>query len=116
MNDDYDASRLPRHGQTAVAALRDEIERLNKEAERLRGRLEASAAGSDTFAEPYDDTPQPLGRGTMVRFNGADTTGDTYDVQMRDGDLYVLVNGMQGDTAIVPQSSNTIRIRKISRR
>lgn len=116
VNDTYDASRLPKHGQAAVAALRAEITRLNREIDDLSNRLGAGAETSNTFAEPYADVPRPLGMDVMVRFNGSSTTHDTYDVEMRDGDLYVLVNGTTGDTAIIPQSNNTIRIRRIERR
>jgi hypothetical protein len=115
MTEIYDATRLPKHGQAEIARLTARIALLERDLAAMRARVEATAADSDTFAEPYAEPPMPLGKGIMVRFNGDSTLRDTYDVEMRDGDLYVLVNGTQGDTAIIPQSNNTIRIRRIPR-
>jgi hypothetical protein len=115
VNDDYDASRLPKHGQAAVERLRAEVARLERVVEHLRGRLEAGADESDTFAEPYDDSPQPLGKSAMVRFNGMSAIEDTFDVRMLDGDLVVRANDSSKETAFIPQSSSTVRIRMVSR-
>ena len=96
-----------------------EIERMQREIARLEAGLAAmrgEVGESDTFAEPHAEHPRPLGLGVQVRFGGEGTTADTYDVEMRGGDLYVLVNGTTSETAIIPQSNNTIRIRKIPRR
>jgi hypothetical protein len=74
------------------------------------------AGESDAFANPHSDRPLPLGMSPQVRFGGETTLDDTFDVEMRDGELYVLVNGTTTETAIIPQSNNTIRIRKLPRR
>lgn len=110
--DEYDVSRLPRHGQVYVKSLLAKIER-------LEGRIAELTVGpedSDTFAEPYAEEPLPLGRRAHVRFNGATTTEGSFDVQMKDGDLHILVNGTMDDAAIMPQSNNVIRIRRIPRK
>ncbi len=113
MNDTYDASRLPKHGQAAIAALRQEIERLARENADLRARLGAGMDDSDTFADPYSDTPRPLGTGVHVRFNGLSAVDDTFDVRMLKGDLDVRMNGTNHEVAIIPVASNHIKIRML---
>lgn len=95
-----------------VERMQREITRLEKALATMRGEV----GESDTFAKPHSEHPRPLGTAVQVRFGGESTTGDTYDVEMRGGDLYVLVNGTTSETAIIPQSNNTIRIRKLPRR
>ena len=111
-----DYSRLPKYGQEHIAELERRIEALGQMNARLLCLLDRDYPGSDTFADPYGEKPLPLGRSAMVRFNGSDTTDDTFDVSMRGGELQILVNGTREDTAIVPQSNNTVRIRRIPRK
>jgi hypothetical protein len=96
-----------------------EFERLGTENRRLQAALAAlqgDVGPSDTFADPNSDHPRPLGSGVQVRFNGSDTLSGTFDVEVRDGELHILVNGTTHDAAILPQSNNTIRIRRLPRR
>lgn len=98
---------------------RGEVDRMAREIARLEAALAAAhgeVGDSDTFADPNSEYPRPLGTGVPVRFGGADTLGDTFDVELVNGELRILVNGLTSDTAIVPQSNNTIRVVKIPRR
>ena len=69
---------------------RGEVDRMTREIERLQAAL--------------------------AQAHGEVGDSDTFDVELIDGELRILVNGMTSDTAIVPQSNNTLRIRKIPRR
>lgn len=100
-------------------AWKAEVARMRQEISDLRAALalaQGQAGESNTFAGPNSDHPLPLGMNPQVRFGGDNTLDDTFDVEMRGGDLYVLVNGLSSETAILPQLNNTIRIRKIPRR
>lgn len=90
-----------------------EVQVAQKDAE--IARLSAGPEDSDTFADPFGDSPVPLGRRAMVRFGGRSSVDDCFDVEMRGTDLYVLVNGTTTETAIIPQSNNTTRVRKLPR-
>jgi len=91
-------ARLPQYA-------RQEIERLRRDLADARERLGVGPEGSNTFAEPYSDTPRPLGTDTTVQFTTRDGTkfrvrveGDTLDVN---ADSYV---------AIEPRASNDFRV------
>lgn len=103
---------LSRAWKAEVARMRQEIEGLQAALALAHGH----AGESDTFADPNGEHPLPLGMSPQVRFGGDNTLDDTFDVEMRGGELRILVNGVTAETAIIPQSNNTIRIRKIPRR
>jgi hypothetical protein len=100
---------------TKIERMEAEIERLNELVAELRARIENDPEGSNTFAEPYDDSPKPLGRDVRVRFGGMEASGCTFDVHMVGGDLEVRANGTHMETALIPYSSNNIRIRMVDR-
>ena len=102
---------LSRAWMREVARMRQQIEDLEAALALAHGQ----AGESDTFAGPNSDHPLPLGMSPQVRFGGDNTLDDTFDVEMRGGELYILVNGLTTETAVIPQSNNTIRIRKLPR-
>lgn len=112
----HDISRLPVWGQKMVRERDERITRLLATVRTLEEKLAGSYPESDTFADPYDDHPVPLGMGQMVRFNGTGVADNTFDVRMLEGDLVIRSNGAgsSADAAIIPQSASTIRIRMIS--
>lgn len=97
-----DLSRLPKWA-------RHRIERLEADNASLRAKLEAGPEDSDTFADPYGEPPRPLGAGAHVRFGGLDSR-KTFDVYIRDGELWIQVNDDGERPAVFPQSTNTIRV------
>lgn len=98
-----DITKLPKWAQS-------EIKRLNNNVESLSARLAAGPEDSDTFADPYAETPRPLGQGTTVEFrlSDGDAWGNRIRVRAKKGALYVL--GGDG-IAVFPQSSNTLVIK-----
>lgn len=108
-----DYSRLPKYARERIATLESENERLREKVRLLESGPDLK--DSNTFADPYLDGLRPIGRDVMVRFGSQEAVDDCFDVNLcENGDLYVLVNGrMAGDVAVIPQSSNTIRIRKL---
>jgi hypothetical protein len=97
-------------------AWKAEVARMRQEISDLRAALalaQGQAGESNAFAGPNSDHPLPLGMNPQVRFGGGNTLDDTFDVEMRGGDLYVRVNGLNSEAAIFPQSDNAIKIRQL---
>jgi hypothetical protein len=91
--------RLPRHAQY-------EIQRLARDLADAQSRLAAGPEDSDTFADPYNTTPRPLGKGTTVRFGGAGSDG-TFVVKYQDGELEVTAGTGGKRLVIIPRISNS---------
>jgi hypothetical protein len=92
---------------------RDEIGRLDREVAHLRETLATGPEDSDTFADPYSDSPRPLGRGTAVEFQlTGDRPGQKALAKMgadNSGRRFLEVHG--GDSMIVrPVASNVVRL------
>lgn len=98
-----------------IEAQEQKIGALLAENEKLRS-LAAGTGESNTVADPFSSWPRQLGKDVMVRFGGQNATDECFDVEMRGEDLYILVNGSTAETAVIPQSNNTIRVRKLPRR
>lgn len=100
-----DVTKLPKWAQA-------EISRLTRDLEYERARLAVGPEDSDTFADPYNHTPRPLGRGTSIQFVLEEGRGKTIHVrttQRHDGTVRLDVVG--GDMIIVhPQSGNHVEI------
>jgi hypothetical protein len=63
-----DVDKLPKWAQRKIEALERKIEALEREVADLRRTLAEGPEDSDTFADPYSDSPRPLGSGTSVQF------------------------------------------------
>lgn len=97
--DDY--SRLPKWAQRRLEMLEESVAS-------LRAHLEAGPDDSDTFADPYYDSPRPLGNGTMIRFG--DSEGAFY-VHLEDGALSVTAQSMWASELVIkPRSDNSVRL------
>lgn len=97
--------RLPKYAQEYIRYL----ERVQQENRERIDRLQAGPEDSNVFADPIlEEHIRPLGKDTLVRFGGP-RFDDTFDVQMRDGELTVVGNGGYGIT-IKPAHTNNIQI------
>lgn len=77
--------------------------------------MTASGDDSDTFADPYGDTPLPLGKGITVRFGGDDRDA-TFDVGIEDGELVIRANMIRrADMVFKPKADNAIRVAIVPR-
>jgi hypothetical protein len=104
--DDATAARvdkLPRHA-------RDLIERLQRNLDHANAKLAEGPCDSDTFADPYSETPRPLGQGTLVQF-GASKHEGTWKVHVEEGQLNINFQALGNyDMVIIPVSSNVVRL------
>lgn len=105
---EHDLTRIPKWART-------EIERLRADNAYLSEKLAAGPADSDVFADPYNETPRPLGRGTIIEFGDKDSAGGAWNVELRDGELRVSLRSLrlQGAVAVIPWSSSSVRIRSV---
>lgn len=95
-----DRTRLPKWAQR-------EIERLENDLASANRKLAEGPEDSDTFADPYSDTPRPLGKGTSVEFRLGPEIADKIHVRIERGK----VNVYGGDyLRIYPQASNVINV------
>ncbi len=100
-----DVAKLPKWAQARIARLENSVEHLN-------ARLAQGPADSRAFADPYSDSPHPLGPDPHVRFivgapRHAGGRPPHISVRLADGGLYVMASD---GLTIEPQSSNTCRI------
>lgn len=88
----------------------DYIELLERNLAYAREKLAEGPEDSDTFADPYSETPRPLGQGTLVQF-GASKHEGTWKVHVEEGQLSVNFQALGNyDMVIVPVSSNLVRL------
>jgi hypothetical protein len=92
------------------------IERLERDLQDALDRLAAGPDDSNTFADPYSNTPQPLGHDTRIEFRldhevaGARGPYVQSHVDRNRSGPYIELIG-NGSMVIEPRSSNVIRIR-----
>jgi hypothetical protein len=106
----------PEHDLTKIPKwARQEIERLRTDVAYLREKLEAGPADSDVFADPYGDSPRPLGRGTMIEFGDKDSEHGAWNVALQDGELHITLHSLRaaGTAAVIPWSSTSLRVRSV---
>jgi hypothetical protein len=103
-------AKLPKWAQRHIRLLEQNLASERK-------RLARGPADSDTFASPYGNTPQPLGRHTLIRLAlfGGDLHARYIDVRTdvdhrKQPHVYVMASD---GLLIEPQSSNTVRLRLI---
>lgn len=95
-----DRTKLPKWAQ-------QELGRLERDLEHAQARLAEGPENSNTFADPYADSPRPLGEGTLIEYRFGESWGEKFSVRLEGDKLYV----MGGSTlSIYPQSSNTFRV------
>lgn len=95
---------------------RDELGRLRRDLEHERERLAQGPEDSDTFADPYSDTPRPLGRKAHIEFRFAEREGvQCYIDHDHNGKPFLYVYGTGIYLAVEPSSANTLRIRSADR-
>ena len=96
-----DVTKLPKWAQ-------QEIGRLERDLEDARRRLSEGPMDSNTFADPYSESPRPLGRDTLIEFRAGETFGERFRVYLRDGVLEV---GGGDGVAVLPRASNVVEIK-----
>ena len=111
---DHDMTRIPKWAQAAILELERKVEQRDSTIRSLRAQLSAGPEDSRVFADPYSDSPRPLGSDPLVRFGGPEFER-TFDVQLSGGGIQVLVNDDGGVPVIMPQSRNTFTIAIIPR-
>lgn len=95
-----DISKLPKWAQ-------NEIERLQHNLDSAHKRLAAGPEDSDTFADPYYDTPRPLGCGTAIEFRVGPDWNQKFQARLIGEKLQI--HG--GDTIVVlPHASNVVSL------
>jgi hypothetical protein len=95
-----DLTRLPKWAQR-------EIERLTRDVEHYKARLEVGPEDSDTFASPYSDAATPLGVGTVIEFR----FGERWDAKIMarlEGDRLIVSGGSR--IAVFPNASNVVEV------
>ena len=108
MRKQHDRTKLPVWAQ-------NEISRLERDVEYYKTRLAAGPEDSDTFANPHDDAPTPLGQGTLIQFGVR--PGPRFRVRLQDRrgrvdderpELEISADDM---LEIIPWASNVVRVR-----
>ena len=96
-----DITKLPKWAQA-------EIERLTRDLESAYAKLNVGPEDSDTFADPYSEARQPLGKGTSIVFEFGEGHGKRINARLEGETLVV----QGGDSLIVqPRASNSIYLR-----
>jgi hypothetical protein len=98
---EHDLSKLPKWAQ-------QEISRLRANEKHLRRRIEAGPEDSNVFAEPYSDSPTPLGKDTTIEFRFGDGWHQKFKVDLV-GEYLEIYGG--NTLQVEPQASNVVRIR-----
>jgi hypothetical protein len=112
---DRKMSSIPRWAQDMIAQLQEAGGRKDRLIAQLTGQLTDNPDGSNVFAEPYSDTPRPLGRDTMIRFGNIDTEEGSWNVEVRDGELVIVFQSLLGrqGVGVIPLSSNSVKLRSV---
>jgi len=84
-----------------------EIERLQRDLEHAKARLATGPEDSRVFADPYNDTPRPLGHDTTIDFRFSDSWHDRLTVRI-EGNGVRLMGGSR--LVITPEASNVVHI------
>jgi len=83
------------------------VSRLEKDLASAHEKLNAGPADSNVFADPHHAAPRPLGRNTLVRYQGDSDV--TFDVKFDGKGLVVTAFG-GGDMVIRPVVSNVVHV------
>lgn len=97
---EYDRTKLPKWAQ-------QELTRLERNLEHAKSKLAQGPENSRVFADPYSDTPRPLGD-AHIEFRVGPGIGQKFSVRIEGTDLYVM--GSDG-LAVFPEASNVVRVR-----
>lgn len=96
-----DVTKLPKWAQTRI----DTLERNNAY---LKAVLAEGPEDSDTFADPYSDSPRPLGKRTMIRFDVGDSSREHFDVRL-EGDVLEVYGGSA--LMLRPHAANVVKLK-----
>jgi hypothetical protein len=108
MNQTRNTSKLPAWVQQHVALLENRLAA-------TQAKLTADPEDSDTVADPFSDTPRPLGSGVMVRF-GHKHEGTSFDVELEDGELSIRATVPKGEEMVIkPVVANSFTVTSVGR-
>lgn len=120
--DTQDKPQAPADEQERLSRLpkwaREKIVRQGETIEYLKDKLRQGPENANVFADPYSETPRPVGKDPVLRFDtGSDHRLEGFTVRFMDGELHVqgMAPHVDDYLAVFPTGGNTVIIKHTKR-